>query len=41
VRILHTGDWHMNDRLGRVDRAEDIEGSLERIAGYLDEENVT
>ncbi len=40
MRVLHTGDWHMNDHLGRIDRSEDIERALERIAGYLDTENV-
>ena len=40
MRILHTGDWHMNDRLGRVSRATDIVRALERIAAYLDSEDV-
>src|SRR5579872_5163020 len=40
MRILHTADWHMNARLGRVDRAADIVRSLTRIAGYLEERQV-
>src|SRR5262245_51974139 len=40
MRLLHTADWHMNDRLGRVDRSADICRSLERIASYLDEYHV-
>jgi exonuclease SbcD len=40
MKILHTGDWHMNDVLGRVDRTEDIFRSIEKIASYLDEHAV-
>ena len=40
MRVLHTGDWHMNDRLGRVSRAADIVRALERIAAYLESEAV-
>ena len=40
MRILHTGDWHMNARLGREDRSRDIVASLEQIAVYLDSDNV-
>lgn len=36
MKILHTGDWHMNDTLGRVDRSADICQSLEQIAYYLE-----
>jgi exonuclease SbcD len=34
MRILHTADWHLGDRLGRIDRAEDIRQAVERVAGY-------
>jgi len=37
MRILHTADWHMQDRLGRQDRSEHISHALEQIAGYLEE----
>jgi exonuclease SbcD len=34
MRIVHTADWHLGDRLGRIDRAEDIRRAVERVAGY-------
>lgn len=40
MKILHTSDWHMNDRLGFEDRSDDICRALEQIAGYLDEHGV-
>ncbi len=40
MRILHTADWHLNARLGRVERQPDIVARLEEIAGYLDEYRV-
>ena len=40
MRILHTSDWHMNERLKAFERQPDIVARLEEIAGYLDEYNV-
>ena len=40
MRILHTGDWHLGDRLGRIDRTEDLRRAVERIAAYCDSEKV-
>jgi exonuclease SbcD len=40
MRILHTADWHLNDRLGPVKRQSDIVARLEEIARYLDEQQV-
>ena len=40
MKILHTADWHMKDRLGRIDRSDDILRSLRRIAEYLEEHTV-
>ncbi|WP_414620045.1 metallophosphoesterase family protein [Calothrix sp. CCY 0018] len=40
MRILHTSDWHLNDRLGRISRQDDIVKRLEEIANYLDEHKV-
>jgi exonuclease SbcD len=40
MRILHTADWHLGDRLGRIDRTEDLRRAVERIAGYCDSEKV-
>jgi exonuclease SbcD len=40
MRILHTGDWHLGDRLGRIDRTDDIRRNVERIAEYCRDESV-
>ena len=40
MRILHTADWHMQDRLGRQSRSKDIECALEQIAAYLEQYSV-
>jgi exonuclease SbcD len=40
MRILHTSDWHLNDRLDRIPRQPDIVARLEEIARYLDERKV-
>ncbi|KST68012.1 metallophosphoesterase family protein [Mastigocoleus testarum] len=40
MRILHTSDWHLNDKLGRISRQGDIVKRLEEIAKYLDEYKV-
>ncbi|MCC6456937.1 MAG: exonuclease subunit SbcD [Caldilineaceae bacterium] len=40
MRILHTADWHLNHRLGRIDRNEDICRCLRQIAAYLEEYQV-
>ncbi len=37
MKILHTADWHLGDRLGRIDRTEDIRRAVERVARYCDE----
>ena len=34
MRILHTADWHLNDRLGRVDRTADLRAAVERVGAY-------
>jgi exonuclease SbcD len=36
MRLLHTADWHLNDRLGRIPRQPDIVARLEEIAAYLE-----
>ena len=33
MRIVHTSDWHLGDRLGRVDRTADLRRGVEEIAG--------
>ncbi|MGL4422271.1 MAG: metallophosphoesterase family protein [Gemmataceae bacterium] len=32
MRLLHTADWHLGDRLGRIDRSADLRRAIERIA---------
>jgi exonuclease SbcD len=40
MRILHTADWHLADRLGRQDRTDDLRKAVERVAGYCTDEKV-
>lgn len=40
MRILHTADWHLCDRLGRQDRTDDLRRAVERIADYCKHEKV-
>lgn len=40
MRILHTSDWHLSDRLYWIDRQPDIRQRLNELAGYLDEEQI-
>src|SRR3954451_24223094 len=40
MRILHTGDWHLADRLGRIDRTDDLRKAVERVAAYCKQESV-
>src|SRR3954468_16768322 len=40
MRILHTADWHLGDRLGRIDRTDDLRRAVERVAGYCRQEKV-
>lgn len=37
MRILHTADWHLGDRLGRIDRTDDLRAAVERVAVYCHE----
>jgi exonuclease SbcD len=42
MRILHTADWHLGDRLGSrgIDRTADLRRAVERIAGYCRSEAI-
>jgi exonuclease SbcD len=42
MRILHTADWHLGDRLGSrgIDRTDDLRRAVERIAVYCDVEAI-
>lgn len=40
MKILHTADWHLGDRLGRIDRTDDLRKAVERVAVYCKQERV-
>ena len=40
MRILHTADWHLCDRLGRIDRTDDLKARVERVAELCNERAV-
>lgn len=40
MRILHTSDWHLNDKLNRHDRQPDLRARMEEIARILKDEAV-
>jgi exonuclease SbcD len=40
VKILHTSDWHLGARIGRLDRADDAFSRIAELAQVIDEENV-
>jgi DNA repair protein SbcD/Mre11 len=40
MKILHTSDWHLNEKQGHVDRQPDIVSRMEEISGYLEEHQV-
>lgn len=40
MRILHTADWHLGDRLGRIDRTDDLRRAVERVAAHCQEQSV-
>ena len=40
MRILHTADWHLGDRLGRIDRTDDLRAAVERVAAYCKDERI-
>jgi exonuclease SbcD len=37
MRIIHTADWHLCDRLGRLDRTRDLEHRVEQVAALCEE----
>lgn len=37
MRLIHTADWHLCHRLGRVDRTRDLRTRVERVAGLCEE----
>jgi exonuclease SbcD len=40
MRLLHTADWHLNDRLGGQDRTGHLRQRVERIAALCEEERI-
>lgn len=40
MKLLHTADWHLCDRLGRLDRTDDLRIRVERIAALCLENDV-
>lgn len=40
MKLLHTADWHLGDRLGRIDRTADLCAAVERVAAYCAQEKV-
>lgn len=40
MRILHTSDWHLADRLYWLDRQEDLRKRMEELAAHLDEQQI-
>jgi exonuclease SbcD len=38
MRIIHTADWHLGDRIGRIDRTDDLRKAVERVAVYCADE---
>ena len=40
MKIIHTADWHLCDRLGRIDRTSDLQNRVESIARLCEEHQV-
>lgn len=40
MRILHTADWHLCDRLGRIDRTDDLKARVEAVAGLCEQQSI-
>ena len=40
MRIIHTADWHLCDRLVRVDRTHDLRDRVEQVAALCDSQGV-
>jgi len=38
MRIVHTADWHLCNRLGRIDRTRDLQQRVETVARLCDEQ---
>lgn len=40
MKILHTADWHLGDRLNHIDRTADLRRAVERVADYCVQRDV-
>jgi len=40
MRILHTADWHLGRRQGRLDRSDDLHRAVGRVMGYCEDREV-
>jgi DNA repair protein SbcD/Mre11 len=40
MRILHTADWHLCDKLGRIDRTADLRSRVEAVASLCEQHSV-
>ena len=40
MKLLHTADWHLNDRLGGQDRTEHLRRRVERVADICEKDGV-
>ena len=40
MKLLHTADWHLNDRLGWIDRTEHLRRRVEQVADICERESV-
>ena len=40
MRILHTGDWHVGKKLGRIDRSKETEGVLDELVEVARDQTV-
>lgn len=36
MKIIHTADWHLCDRLGRLNRTDDLKQRVEQVADYCE-----
>ncbi len=36
MKILHTSDWHLGARIGRLDRADDAFARIAELAALID-----
>ncbi len=40
MKVLHTADWHLGDRLRQIDRSADLHGALDQVACYCEQHSV-